>query len=96
MGLLGKSYQFLRALLLIWDVERWTNVGGPIQVDGRRIYPSSAVPISRINTEGVVKQIRRITDSPPDANVEGSDELDGEEAEVVNNSFGHQSSASPS
>ncbi|MBW0512408.1 hypothetical protein O181_052123 [Austropuccinia psidii MF-1] len=67
------------------DVERWTNVGGAIPVGGRPIYSSSAVPISRINTEGVVKIIRRIAYSPPDPDAEGSDELDGEEVEVVNN-----------
>ncbi|MBW0562680.1 hypothetical protein O181_102395 [Austropuccinia psidii MF-1] len=52
------------------DVERWTNAGGPIRVGGRPIYSSSAVTISRINTEGVVKQIRRIADSPPDLDAE--------------------------
>ncbi|MBW0464691.1 hypothetical protein O181_004406 [Austropuccinia psidii MF-1] len=78
------------------DVARWTNVGGPIPVGGRPIYSSSAVPISKINTEGLVKKIRRITNSPPDTDAEGSEELDGEEAELVNNPFGHQSSTSPS
>ncbi|MBW0591643.1 hypothetical protein O181_131358 [Austropuccinia psidii MF-1] len=60
------------------DLARWTNVGGPIPVNGRPIYSSSEVPISRINTEGVVKRIRRIADSRPDPDAEGSDELDGE------------------
>ncbi|MBW0593270.1 hypothetical protein O181_132985, partial [Austropuccinia psidii MF-1] len=46
------------------------------------IYSSSEVPISRINTEGVVKRIRRIADSPIDPDSEGSDELDGEEVEI--------------
>ncbi|MBW0555650.1 hypothetical protein O181_095365 [Austropuccinia psidii MF-1] len=78
------------------DVSRWTNVGGPIPVGGRSIYSSSEVPISRINTEGVVKQMGRISDSPPDLDAEGSDELDGEEVEVVNNLVGHQYSTSPS
>ncbi|MBW0504556.1 hypothetical protein O181_044271 [Austropuccinia psidii MF-1] len=55
------------------DVERWTNVGVPIPVGGRPIYSSSAVQISRINTEGVVKQIRTITNLPPDLDSEGSD-----------------------
>ncbi|MBW0500639.1 hypothetical protein O181_040354 [Austropuccinia psidii MF-1] len=59
------------------DVERWTNVEGPVTVGGRQIHSSSAVSISRINTEG-------------------SDELDGEEVEVVKNPVGHQSSTSPS
>ncbi|MBW0494638.1 hypothetical protein O181_034353 [Austropuccinia psidii MF-1] len=53
--------------------------GGPIPVGGRPIYSSSEVPISRINTEGIVKRIRRIADSPPDPDAEGSDELDGKE-----------------
>ncbi|MBW0494979.1 hypothetical protein O181_034694 [Austropuccinia psidii MF-1] len=48
------------------DVARWTNVGGPI-------YYSSEVPISRINTEGIVKRIRQIANSPPDPDAEGSD-----------------------
>ncbi|MBW0563619.1 hypothetical protein O181_103334 [Austropuccinia psidii MF-1] len=71
------------------DVARWTNVGGPI-------YSSSEVPISRFNTEGVVKRIRRIADSPTDPDAGGSDELDGEEVEVVSHSVGHQSSTSSS
>ncbi|MBW0494378.1 hypothetical protein O181_034093 [Austropuccinia psidii MF-1] len=61
---------------LIRDVARWTNVGGPIPVGGRPIFSSSEVPISRINTDGVVKRIRRIADSPPDPDAEGSEELD--------------------
>ncbi|MBW0533100.1 hypothetical protein O181_072815 [Austropuccinia psidii MF-1] len=40
---------------------------------GRPIYPSSEVPISRINNEGAVKKIRRIADSTPDPDAEGSD-----------------------
>ncbi|MBW0508514.1 hypothetical protein O181_048229 [Austropuccinia psidii MF-1] len=103
MGHLGRSSQFQRAQLpillqdiLIRDVERWTNVGVSIPVGGRPIYCSSAVPISRINTEGVVKIIRRFADSPADPDAEGSDELDGEEVKVVNNLVGHQSSTSPS
>ncbi|MBW0564512.1 hypothetical protein O181_104227, partial [Austropuccinia psidii MF-1] len=76
------------------DVARWTNVGGPIPVGGRPIYSSSEVTISRTNTEGVVKRIRRIADSPTDPDAEGSDELDGEEVEVVPHSIGHQSSTS--
>ncbi|MBW0574425.1 hypothetical protein O181_114140 [Austropuccinia psidii MF-1] len=71
------------------DVARWTSVGEPIPVGGRPIYSSSKVPISRINTEGVVKRIRRIADSPTDLDAEGSDELDGEEVVVVPHSFGH-------
>ncbi|MBW0553278.1 hypothetical protein O181_092993 [Austropuccinia psidii MF-1] len=78
------------------DVERWTNVGGSIPASGRPIYSISAGPISRINNESVVKRIRRITNSPSDPDFEGSDKLDVEEVEVVNNMSGHQSSTSPS
>ncbi|MBW0570979.1 hypothetical protein O181_110694 [Austropuccinia psidii MF-1] len=78
------------------DVERWNNVGGPIPIGGRLIYSSSEVPIFRINTEGVVKIIRRIADYPTDPDAEGSDELDCEEVEVVPHSVGHQSSTSSS
>ncbi|MBW0579365.1 hypothetical protein O181_119080, partial [Austropuccinia psidii MF-1] len=78
------------------NVARWTNIGGSIPVDGRPIYSSSAVPICRIKNEGLVKRIRRISNSPPDLDAEGSDKLDGEEFEVVNNLVGHQSSTSPS
>ncbi|MBW0556957.1 hypothetical protein O181_096672 [Austropuccinia psidii MF-1] len=62
----------------------------------RPIYSSSAVSISRINIEGVVKWIRQFANSPPDPYAEGSNELDGEDVEVVNNPVVHQSSASPS
>ncbi|MBW0496722.1 hypothetical protein O181_036437 [Austropuccinia psidii MF-1] len=78
------------------DVARWTNFGGTIPVGGRSIYYSSEVPIPRINTEGVVKRIRLTANSPPDPDSEGSDELDGEEVEVVHHFIGHQSSTSPS
>ncbi|MBW0544224.1 hypothetical protein O181_083939 [Austropuccinia psidii MF-1] len=57
---------------------------------------SDSVPISRINTEGVVKRIGQIDNYPPVSDAEGSDELNGEEVEVVNNPVGHQSSTSPS
>ncbi|MBW0466054.1 hypothetical protein O181_005769 [Austropuccinia psidii MF-1] len=75
---------------------RWTNVGGPIPVGDRPIYSGSEVPISRINTEGLVKKIRQIANSPPNLGAEVSDELDGEEVEVVPNSAGHPSNNSPS
>ncbi|MBW0520109.1 hypothetical protein O181_059824 [Austropuccinia psidii MF-1] len=78
------------------DLARWTNFGGPISAGGRPIYSSSEVPISRINTKGVVKRIRRIADSPTDPDAEGSDELDGEEVVVVPHSVDHQSSTSSS
>ncbi|MBW0584607.1 hypothetical protein O181_124322 [Austropuccinia psidii MF-1] len=104
MGLLGNNSQFLRNLLLMElqdflnrDVARCTSVGGPIPVGGRPIYSSSEVPISRTNTEGVVKvmkRTRRIYDSPTDPDAEGSDALDGEEVQVVAPSFGHPSSNS--
>ncbi|MBW0558986.1 hypothetical protein O181_098701 [Austropuccinia psidii MF-1] len=78
------------------DVARWTNVVGPIPVGVRPIYSISEVPISRINTDSVVKRIRIIADSPPDPDSEGSDELDGEEVAVVPHLVGHQSSTSSS
>ncbi|MBW0461799.1 hypothetical protein O181_001514 [Austropuccinia psidii MF-1] len=71
------------------EVARWINVVGPIPIGGRPIYSSSEVPISRINTEGVVKRIRQISNSPLTPDAEGSDEL-------VLNSSGHQCSTSPS
>ncbi|MBW0499635.1 hypothetical protein O181_039350 [Austropuccinia psidii MF-1] len=77
------------------DVARWANVGGAIPVGGRPIYSSSAVPISRINTESLVKWIRRVADYPSNLDSECTDELDCEEVEVVNNSIGHESSTSP-
>ncbi|MBW0532136.1 hypothetical protein O181_071851 [Austropuccinia psidii MF-1] len=70
------------------EVARWTYVRGPILVGGRPIYSSSEAPISRINTEGVVKRIRKIANSPPDPNCE--------EVEVVHSSAGQKSSTSPS
>ncbi|MBW0575277.1 hypothetical protein O181_114992 [Austropuccinia psidii MF-1] len=66
------------------------------QFGGRPIYSSSEVPISRINTEGVVKRIRRIADSPTYPDAEVSDELDGEEVEVVPHLVGHLSRNSSS
>ncbi|MBW0568631.1 hypothetical protein O181_108346 [Austropuccinia psidii MF-1] len=76
---------------------RKRDVARPIPVGGRHIYFSSEVPISRTNTEGlvkVVKRIRRIDDSPTDPDAEGSDELDGEEVQVSPHSVGHPSSNS--
>ncbi|MBW0470434.1 hypothetical protein O181_010149 [Austropuccinia psidii MF-1] len=103
MVFLGRSSQFLRPLLLMVlqgiqmrDVARWTNFGGPIPTASRPIYSSSKVPIPRINIQGVVKRLRKIVDSPTNPNAEGSDELDGEEVEVVPNSVSQQSSTSNS
>ncbi|MBW0504260.1 hypothetical protein O181_043975 [Austropuccinia psidii MF-1] len=62
----------------------------------RPIYSSSEVPISRINTEGLVKWIKQISNCLRDPDAEGSDELDVQEAEVAHNLAGHQSSTSPS
>ncbi|MBW0534909.1 hypothetical protein O181_074624 [Austropuccinia psidii MF-1] len=62
----------------------------------KRDVASSEVPISRINTEGVVKSIRRIADSPTDPDAEGSDELDGEEVVFFSHYVNHQSSTSSS
>ncbi|MBW0533401.1 hypothetical protein O181_073116 [Austropuccinia psidii MF-1] len=78
------------------DVARWTNVGGPIPLGGRPVSSNSEVPISRINSQGVVKIMRIISESTTNPNAEGSDELEGEEFELVPNSIGHKSSASPS
>ncbi|MBW0491544.1 hypothetical protein O181_031259 [Austropuccinia psidii MF-1] len=81
------------------DVARWTSVGGPIPVGGRPIYSSSEVPISRTNTEGVVKvvkRVRRIVDSPTDPDAEGSDEFDGEEVQVVPHSISKPSNSQSS
>ncbi|MBW0594044.1 hypothetical protein O181_133759, partial [Austropuccinia psidii MF-1] len=67
------------------------------QFGGRPIYSCSEVPISRTNTEGVVKvvkRIRSIDDSPTDPDAEASDELDGEEVQVAPHSVGHPSSNS--
>ncbi|MBW0507421.1 hypothetical protein O181_047136 [Austropuccinia psidii MF-1] len=65
-------------------------------VGGRPIYSSLEVPIFRIHTEGIVKRIRQIANTPPDLDAEGSDELYGEEVEVVPNSASHPSNNSPS
>ncbi|MBW0593742.1 hypothetical protein O181_133457, partial [Austropuccinia psidii MF-1] len=99
MGLLGRNLLPMQPQdFLNRDVSRWTNVGGPIPTSVRPpIHYSSEVPISRTNTDGVVKvvkKIRRIADSPSDPDAEGSDELDGEEVEVVPHSVGHSSSNS--
>ncbi|MBW0517910.1 hypothetical protein O181_057625 [Austropuccinia psidii MF-1] len=78
------------------EVERWTNAGGLISTDGRPIYSSSEVPISRTNYQGVVKRIRRTANSPTNIDSEESDKLDSEEVEVMNPSIGHNSRTSPS
>ncbi|MBW0545838.1 hypothetical protein O181_085553 [Austropuccinia psidii MF-1] len=95
MGLLGKSSQSLRYLLLM-ELEDFLSVSDlHILIEiGTDILMYSEVPISRINTEGVVKRIRRISDYPTDPDAEGSDELDGEEVEVVPHLVGHPSSNS--
>ncbi|MBW0497805.1 hypothetical protein O181_037520 [Austropuccinia psidii MF-1] len=89
------SFQCQEAFMEQRDVARWTNVGGPIPVGGRPIYSSSEVPISRINTEGIVQRIRQIADSPPDPEAVGNDELDGEEVEVIPHSAGNPFNSSP-
>ncbi|MBW0498136.1 hypothetical protein O181_037851 [Austropuccinia psidii MF-1] len=95
--LLGRSHAAVLGIKLPMqrDVARLTNVGGTIPVGGRPIYSSSEVPISRINTEGTVKSIRQIADYPPDPDSECSDELDGEEVEVIPHSAGQPSNDSP-
>ncbi|MBW0472845.1 hypothetical protein O181_012560 [Austropuccinia psidii MF-1] len=87
-------------MILIFCISHWIQTEGCGKVDqfwraiptvGRPIYSSSEVAISRINRKGVVKRLKRISDSPTDPNAKGS-----EEVEVVRNSICHQSSASPS
>ncbi|MBW0491846.1 hypothetical protein O181_031561 [Austropuccinia psidii MF-1] len=90
------SFKHLEGLVEQRDVARRTNAGGPIPAGGRPIYSSSEVTISRINTEGIVKRIRQISDSPPDPDAQGSDELDGEEVEMIPHSAGHPPNSSPS
>ncbi|MBW0577623.1 hypothetical protein O181_117338 [Austropuccinia psidii MF-1] len=75
--------------ILARDVARWTNVGGPI-------YSSAEVPIAITNNEGVVKRIRQTANSSTNPNSEGSDELDGEEVELVIPMANQSSSISPS
>ncbi|MBW0520817.1 hypothetical protein O181_060532 [Austropuccinia psidii MF-1] len=79
MGLLEKSSQFLRLLLLMVPQ-------GILLV----------IPISRTNTEGIVKRIIQTANSSPDPDAEGSNELDGEEFEVIPHSSCHPSNSSPS
>ncbi|MBW0483724.1 hypothetical protein O181_023439 [Austropuccinia psidii MF-1] len=62
----------------------------------QEVLVDSEVPISQIYTEGIVKRIRLIANSPPDLDAESSDELDGEEVEVIPHSAGHPSNSSPS
>ncbi|MBW0481689.1 hypothetical protein O181_021404 [Austropuccinia psidii MF-1] len=49
-----------------------------------------------VTSQGVVKRLRIIVDSPTNPNTEGSEESDGDEVEVVPNYIGGQSSDSPS
>ncbi|MBW0487882.1 hypothetical protein O181_027597 [Austropuccinia psidii MF-1] len=93
---LEKSFKRQKVIVEQRDVARWTNFGVPIPVGGRPIYSSSEVPIYRTNTEGIVKRIRQIANSPPNPDAEGSEELDGEEVEVITHSAGHQCNISPS
>ncbi|MBW0490887.1 hypothetical protein O181_030602 [Austropuccinia psidii MF-1] len=62
--------------------------------DGTSGYSSSEVSISRINTQGVIKRIRKIYDSSTHPDAERSDECYGEEVEVINSLVGHFSSSS--
>ncbi|MBW0498821.1 hypothetical protein O181_038536 [Austropuccinia psidii MF-1] len=81
-------------------------VSGAHTLDGRGMWPGGPmlegpfqlvlVPISRINAEGIVKRIRQIANSTPDPYAKGSDELDGEEDEVIPHSARHPSNSSPS
>ncbi|MBW0501072.1 hypothetical protein O181_040787 [Austropuccinia psidii MF-1] len=73
----------------------WNNVRGPIPTGGRPIKSISEVPISRINSQGVVTRIRKISDFPTNPDGEGSDELNGEEVEVFDQKFGQFPHYSP-
>ncbi|MBW0557065.1 hypothetical protein O181_096780 [Austropuccinia psidii MF-1] len=68
----------------------WSRKDGPFGKE----FPVSEAPTPD-GTSGfsqwLVKRRRRISDSPTDPDAEGSDELDGEEAEVVSHSVGHPS-----
>ncbi|MBW0568690.1 hypothetical protein O181_108405 [Austropuccinia psidii MF-1] len=70
--------------------QRCTNVGASIPLGERPIYSSSAVPISRIQHQGIVKWIRRIAYSPTNPDGEGSDELNSEEVEVLDKKIGQK------
>ncbi|MBW0550361.1 hypothetical protein O181_090076 [Austropuccinia psidii MF-1] len=65
------------------DVQRWTNVVGPILICGRPIYSSSEVPVSKINIQGMVKRIRRIANFPSNPDGEGIDELQAVDKKVI-------------
>ncbi|MBW0505419.1 hypothetical protein O181_045134 [Austropuccinia psidii MF-1] len=90
----GYKAVFKVPILICW--EEATSSYWTASFESQKILIDSEVSISRINTEGVVKRIRQISNSPPIPDAEGSDELDGEEVEVVHNYIGHQSSTSPS
>ncbi|MBW0528446.1 hypothetical protein O181_068161 [Austropuccinia psidii MF-1] len=76
--------------------QRWTNDGGSIPTCGRPIYSSSEVPISRIKNQVIVKRTRIIAYFPTTPDGEGSDELDGEEVESVDQKAGQLQNSSPS
>ncbi|MBW0491901.1 hypothetical protein O181_031616 [Austropuccinia psidii MF-1] len=105
MGLLEKSFQFLRHLLLI-ELQGFLIVSNlSILIEfGTDILDlvtgSRQRDVARWTNVGGpipvgVNRIRRIADSPPDPDAEGRDELDGEEVEVPH-LVGHQSSTSSS
>ncbi|MBW0568041.1 hypothetical protein O181_107756 [Austropuccinia psidii MF-1] len=54
------------------------------------------IPFQNSPSQGVVKRIIQIANTPPDRDAEGSDDLDGEEVEVGLNYSGHNFSTSPS
>ncbi|MBW0499324.1 hypothetical protein O181_039039 [Austropuccinia psidii MF-1] len=53
-------------------------------------------PLPLMVLQGILARIRQISNSPTNPNAEGSDELDGEEVDVVCKSAGHQFCTSPS
>ncbi|MBW0516153.1 hypothetical protein O181_055868 [Austropuccinia psidii MF-1] len=91
-GPFGKELQFLGHLLLmeLQGIPIVINLNTLIKI-GTDILDVVTGSRQRINTEGVVRRIRRIADSPTDSDAEASDALDGEEVVVVPHSVDHQS-----
>ncbi|MBW0588564.1 hypothetical protein O181_128279 [Austropuccinia psidii MF-1] len=71
---------------------------GGLMLEGQfQLVVGPYIPAQRSQSQRVVKlvnRIRRIYDPPTDPDAEGSDELDGEEVQVVPHSVGHPSSNS--
>ncbi|MBW0552908.1 hypothetical protein O181_092623 [Austropuccinia psidii MF-1] len=78
------------------DFQRCTNFGGAIPTSWRPIYFILKVPIFRINSQVVVKRIKRISDLETTPYGNGSDDLHCEEFEFVNQTIGQIQNSSPS